>query len=417
MRCWALKVWTKRQYKALRTLNHNPDSSSQPVAVGEAPPLLLWIVGASIAILVTNLYFAQSLIAVIAPDLGIQPRFAGAVVSASQFGYGLGLFLLVPLADMVENRRLVLVCGLFAVMGTFGLAIATSATVFLCCAFVTGVFSSGAQVLVPYLSHALPVSRRGRVLGIVMAGVLLAVMLARPYSLFVASTLGWRAIYILSACATLALGALLWVVMPERRPVGRMSYLKTITSMFVLFAGEHRVHRRAVYQALIFSAYTMFWATLPIMLGEHFGLSKNEIAVFTLVGIGGVVAVLLAGRWADHGSIRTGTLVVSLLLTVAFLGSMWAVYTLLLLILVVAATLIDGAVHSAQTFSRLVVLESEPEHRGRVNALYMTIIYMAGALGSIIGVSIYVGFGWVGVALLGAALALVVAICVFVEQS
>jgi predicted MFS family arabinose efflux permease len=140
-------------------LKHNLDSSAPPQAVAEASPLLLWTVGASIAILVTNLYFAQSLIAVIAPDLGIQPQFAGTVVSASQFGYGLGLFLLVPLSDRVENRRLVLICGLLAILGTLGLATATSAIVFLCCAFFTGVFSSGAQVLVPYLSHALPVSR------------------------------------------------------------------------------------------------------------------------------------------------------------------------------------------------------------------------------------------------------------------
>jgi predicted MFS family arabinose efflux permease len=254
------------------------------------------------------------------------------------------------------------------------------------------------------------------VLGIVMAGVLTAVMLARPYSLFVASTLGWRAIYTLSACATLALGLLLWAVMPERRPSGGTSYLKTILSMFALFAGEHRVHRRTVYQALLFSAYTMFWATLPIMLAQHFGFSQNEIAVFALVGAGGVVAALLAGRWADRGSIRIGTLVVSLLLVLAFLGSVWAVHALMLFALVVAAILIDGAVQAAQTFSRLVVLESAPEHRGRVNALYMTIIYTAGALGSIIGVSVYVQFGWTGMASLGAVLALVVAILLFAEH-
>lgn len=395
-----------------------PTDSYVPLpAVAKASPLLLWVVGASIAILVTNLYFAQSLITMIAADLGIKPSFAGTVVSASQFGYGFGLFLLVPLSDKVENRRLVLICGLLVLLGTFGLATATSATVFLCCAFVTGVFSSAAQVLVPYLSHVLPAGRKGRGLGVVMAGVLAAVMLARPYSLFVASEFGWRGIYILSACGTFVMGALLWAIMPERRPENGMSYLNTITSMFVLFTAEHRVYRRAIYQALLFSAYTMFWATVPIMLTDYFGFSQTDIAVFAMVGIGGVIAALFTGRWADHGSIRAGTLVVSLLLALAFIGSAWALHSLMLLALVVSAILIDGSVQAAQTFSRLVVLETAPEYRGRVNALYMTIIYTAGALGSIIGVSVYVAFGWIGVALSGAALALVVVVDVVAQPS
>lgn len=386
-----------------------------PAAETPVSRVLLAVIGACIAILVTNLYVAQPLIVTIAGDLRIAPRVAGVVVSASQFGYGLGLFLLVPLSDNVENRRLVLACGAVAVAGTVGLATAKSAGAFLACAFVTGMFSSGAQMLLPYLSHLLPAASRGRVLGTIMAGVLASVMLARPLSLFSASMFGWRGIYWASAAVTLVLGITLALVMPARRPEHRRSYPFTIASMFTLFARERDVRRRTAYQALLFAAFTMFWAVAPIMLAREFGFGQARTGLFALVGAGGALVSPLAGRWADRGLARRGTLIACLALAAAFATSILAVRWLMLVPLVVAAVVIDAAVQASQTFSRLTVMEVAPDHRGRINALYMTSVYTAGALGSVIGVTVFVAAGWTGVAALGTALAVAVALGVGTE--
>lgn len=383
---------------------------SEPGTARGVPPILLTLIGSCIAILVANLYIAQPLIETIARDLLITPRLAGTVISASQFGYGVGLFLLVPLSDGMENRRLVITCGLIAVLGTLGLATATSAYVFLPCAFMTGVFSSGAQVLLPYLSHLLPAATRGRTLGTIMAGVLATVMLARPVSLFMADAFGWRGVYWTSAALMLVLGTLLAVAMPARRPERQASYRATIRSMFQVFGQERPVRRRAIHQALLFAAFTMFWAVAPIMLVKHFGLSQREIGVFALVGAGGALIAPLAGRWADRGLAYRGTLIATLVLAAAFALSALAVHWSLLAVLVISAVVIDAAVQASQTFGRLVVLEVAAERRGRVNALYMTIVYIAGGIGSIIGVAIEASFGWAGVATAGIALALAVAV-------
>ena len=61
-----------------------------------------------VGVLVANLYYAQPLIASIGQELHISPGIAGSIVSVAQIGYGTGLFLLVPVADLVENKRLVL---------------------------------------------------------------------------------------------------------------------------------------------------------------------------------------------------------------------------------------------------------------------------------------------------------------------
>lgn len=369
----------------------------------EPSPVLFPVIGISAGLFAANLYYAQPLITTIARDLNLKPEFAGTVVSASQLGYGLGLFLLVPLADIVENRRLVLICSILALAGIIGIATARSAMAFLCFAMIVGVFSSGTQILIPYLSHLIPDERRGRILGGIMAGILTSIMLARPTALFVAAASGWRVVYYLSAVATMLTGVALWRLMPQRHPKERTHYLRALSTMFVLFASQSDVRWRAMYQAILFATFTMFWAVVPILLAERYGLDKTAIGLFSLVGMAGAVAALLAGRIADRGGSWSGTVSASLVLAGSFLLSSWSIYMAIPVALVAASLLIDGSVQVSQMLSRVVVLDVAPEIRGRINGMYMTIVYVSGALGSVLGVSVYVTWGWHAVAALGAA--------------
>jgi MFS family permease len=58
--------------------------------------------GASVA----NLYYAQPLLDLIGQSLGVSRGTATIVVTPTQIGYALGLALLLPLGDLLENRRL-----------------------------------------------------------------------------------------------------------------------------------------------------------------------------------------------------------------------------------------------------------------------------------------------------------------------
>ena len=373
-----------------------------------ASPALLVVAGASAALFVANLYYAQPLLITIARDLGLPYQFAGSVVSVSQLGYGLGLFLLVPLSDIVENRRLVLTCSLLTLVGIVGVALAHSAATFLCFALMIGVFSSGAQILIPYLSHLIPDNRRGKILGAIMAGILTSVMFARPFALFVAAEWGWRAVYAISAAATASLGLALWATMPPRQPQEQIKYLYVLTSMFVLFASAPSVKRRTMYQAALFGCFTMFWAAVPILLADRFGLGMREIGLFALVGAGGVLAAPLAGQLADRGAVRMATAVAGLFVTGAFFCSLLSFYWALPIGLVIASFVIDGSIQVSQVLSRIVVLDVPSDVRGRINAFYMTTIFMSGAVGSVLGVSFYYSVGWPAIAMVGMGSGLVV---------
>ncbi len=118
--------------------------------------LLVTIIAIATGALVANLYYAQPLIASIAPEIGLSPDLAGSVVSVTQIGYGLGLFLLVSLADLIENKKLVLVTLACTTLGLIGAALSTAATPFFIASFLVGLCSTGAQVLIPFLDHLVP---------------------------------------------------------------------------------------------------------------------------------------------------------------------------------------------------------------------------------------------------------------------
>ncbi|TJX00884.1 MFS transporter, partial [Neisseria gonorrhoeae] len=68
---------------------------------------LTFLLALSCGLVVANIYYAQPLAGPIATELGLQPEHAGLLVTMTQLGYGAGLLLIVPLGDLIENRRLV----------------------------------------------------------------------------------------------------------------------------------------------------------------------------------------------------------------------------------------------------------------------------------------------------------------------
>src|SRR5260370_7945299 len=66
------------------------------------------LLAVSCGLIVANIYYAQPLIGPISAELGLSPQSAGLIVTMTQIGYGAGLLLIVPLGDLMENRRLVL---------------------------------------------------------------------------------------------------------------------------------------------------------------------------------------------------------------------------------------------------------------------------------------------------------------------
>jgi len=377
--------------------------TSQTDHAGISPGLTA-IFAIACGLMVANLYYAQALIGEIAPALGLHGGVAGLVVTLTQLGYGAGLFFVVSLADRIENKRLILLLTAGACLGLIGTWTAGGAVSFLVFSFVTGFCSVGAQIMVPLAAHLAPEHKRGQVVGNIMGGLITGIMLARPLANGLAAVAGWRAIFGVSAVAMALLALLIARTVPAWRPRPTLSYGGLLRSGLSLLVHTPAIRRRTAYQATMFAVFNLFWTTVPLLLAQRFGLGQMGIALFALAGAGGALAAPIAGRLGDRGHIRAGTAGALAAAILAFLLAGWAGAAHALILLAVAAVILDAATQMNQVLGQRVLFSIAPEARGRINSVYMTMVFLAGALGSTLATISYDHGGWTATATVGAVL-------------
>ena len=371
----------------LRTPSRPPD-----VSFG-----VILTLAAACGLLVANIYYAQPLIAEIAQSLGLATGAAGLIVTMSQVGYGLGLMFVVPLGDLVENRKLILISVALSAVALACAAFAPSAGVFLACAAVIGLGSVAVQVLIPLAAHLAPDATRGRVVGMVSSGLMLGIMLARPVSSFIAAQSSWRVVFAISSAAMVLLAAGLSRALPLRAPQTGMTYGELMGSMVHLIKGTPVLRRRAFYQGCLFFAFSLFWTTTPLLLGgPRYHLTQNGIALFALAGVSGAIAAPIAGRVADRGWSRPATGAAIALVVLALLGSMFIPQGSIVALLLMAAVAIavDFGVQANLIFGYRAIFAVAPEARGRLNGVYLSTAFVGGAIGSALGAWAYARGGW-----------------------
>ena len=366
-------------------------------------PIIL-LMAVACGVIVANLYYAQTLIDVIGPEIGMSASVAGLITTLTQLGYGLGLFLIVPVADLFENRRIVLGSILVTVIGCLAIAASQGPTSFLVASILTGVGATGAQVLVPLASHLAAPEKQGRVVGTVMSGLLFGIMLARPVANFLAGSFGWRSTFLVSAAAMALIGIALLLACPQRRPRGGMRYGEALASTFAQLRQHRVVRMRAFYQSLMFAAFNLFWTAAPLALIRQFHLGHAGVGAFALAGAGGALVAPVAGWLADRRLTRPTSLAGLAGLSVGFLLADWTVAAGSLIGFTIMAVLIDAAVQLSQITGQKLIFSIDPDARGRINAAYMTVMFVVGALGSVIGSATYEAGGWSASAIAGAAI-------------
>jgi predicted MFS family arabinose efflux permease len=374
-----------------------PPALTKPPLPPDVPTGTILTLAAACGLLVANIYYAQPLIAEIAQSLGLATGAAGVIVTMSQVGYGLGLFFVVPLGDLVENRKLALMSVALSAVALACAAFAPSAGVFLTCAALVGLGSVAVQILIPLAAHLAPDAKRGQVVGTVSSGLMIGIMLARPASSFIAAQSSWRVVFGLSAAAMVILAACLSRALPARAPRTTLTYTELMASMFHLVKETPVLRRRAFYQGCLFFAFSLFWTTIPLLLaGPHYHLTQNGIALFALAGVSGAIAAPIAGRVADRGWSRPATGAAIALVVLAMLGSIFISQgsIVALSLMVAVAIAIDFGVQANLIFGYRAIFAVAPEARGRLNGVYLSTAFVGGALGSALGAWAYARGGW-----------------------
>lgn len=367
---------------------------------------LVLLMATATGIAVASNYYAQPLLDTIASEFRLSHSSAGNIVTTAQLSYGIGLLFLVPLADRLERRKLIIVMSLFATIGLLISGFSTSLPCLLLGTAITGLSSVVAQVLLPLGATLASDQQRGKVIGTIMGGLLLGILLARVVSGGLSSLGSWRYIYWFASVAMFITTLALARFLPSYHNNNDMSYQQILVSVFGLFVKEPILRYRSILGMLSFALFSMFWTPLAFLLAKPpYEYSDATIGLFGLVGVAGVFAATWAGKLADAGKGDLGTKLGLLSLLVSWVILFNAPMSLVALL--IGVLLLDLAVQLVHVSNQNKIYALHPDIRNRLTSAYMTCYFIGGAFGSWFSVMLYQHYEWTGVVIGATGIALI----------
>lgn len=386
-----------------KTIDKHHDSQLQSRSNTTMSRYMALLFATACGMAVANIYFAHPLLDALSNEFKINHSTIGIVITITQACYALGLLLLVPLGDLLNQRRLIIGQMLISVVALVVIGIAPSSLIFFIGLATVGILATVTQALVAYASTLSTPAERGRVVGFVTSGVVIGLLLARTFAGVLTDLGGWRSVYLTSAALMLLIVGLLYRKLPDlghKRTA--MSYPKLLRSVLLLFVQERILRIRGILALLIFTSFSILWTSLVLPLSDTpYYLSHTAIGAFGFAGVAGALAATRAGRLADRGLGQRTTGIALVLLLVS-----WFLISFIdrsLFLLVIGVILLDLAVQAVHVTNQSMIFTVRPEARSRLIAAYMIFYSIGSAIGSIASTYIYTIFGWNGVCLLGAS--------------
>ncbi|NGO73487.1 MFS transporter [Streptomyces boncukensis] len=360
---------------------------------------MLALIALCTAVTVANIYLAAPLLGLIADSFGTAASGVGWIAAVGQLGYAAGLLLFAPLGDTAHRRKAVAALAL-GVGGTMAAASAAPGAALL----GVGVFAASAasvvpQLLVPLVAGRAPAGRRGRHIGVLMAGLFTGVVAARVLGGAAAQAYGWRVVFLATGLLTAAVGVLTAAALPAEP--GRAGHAATANPLHGVLrtgralAGSAELRRACLRQGGLFGAWSALWTSLVLLLtGEPYHLTTGAAGLFGLFGLAASVVAPLSGSLVDRLGARRvvrGTYALAVLwLPLWWLGGhqLWALCAAAVL---VHAGLVAGQVANQ---SRALAATATP---AAANTGYVVAAFAGGAAASALSGVAFGHWGWTGV--------------------
>jgi predicted MFS family arabinose efflux permease len=370
---------------------------------------MLALLGLACGVGVANIYYNQPLLLEISRSLHIAEHQAGFIAVATQTGYAVGILTFVPMGDVLERRALMM--RLFAAVSLALLlcAVAPHLWLLVAASVCIGLTASVTHIVLPIAPEVASDADRGRAIGTVMTGLLLGVLLARAVAGYIATWLGWRAVFFAAFGVNAAFVPILWRRFPLLPPTHPLPYKQALRSLWTIFRSEPVIREAAIEGALFFAAFSTFWTTLAFLLGTpNYHLGPGTAGSFGILGATGALIAPIAGRLNDR---RGSRFVISIGVGVMVLGFLvlWA-FGYHMLGLVIGVIILDFGAQANQISNQTRIFGQLPQARSRVNTIYMTLYFLGGSIGSALSTWAWARWKWNGVCALGVGFLLLAAI-------
>jgi len=352
----------------------------------------VFILATTAGIAVANVYYSQPIVNAIALHFHTTATNAGNISVLSQIGYGLGLFFLTPVGDMIERKKLILFLQAGLIASLILTAFAPNLTLLYIASLLIGIFSVVAQVILP-MAASLAQENRGKIVAQIFTGLLVGILVARVFSGFVTAYLGWQYVYLISAAMVLGTSILMKSDLPTVAAQFSGSYTGLLRSTIQQLGRFSLLRRTALTGMLAFGTLSAFWVTLTFYLSDApFHYSASSIGLFGLLAAAGALAAPVFGKLADKGSPSRSLLfatiltLVSILILKLFPGHIAAIW--------VTVILMDIGIQATQVTNIALIYTLDEKANSRINTVYMTSYFIGGALGSFIAIQLFKAGGW-----------------------
>lgn len=362
----------------------------------------------SAAIVTANAYYIHPIIGAVADSFGVSDGMVGIVPALNQIALALGVLLLLPLGDRVNNQKLVATCLSAQVIALITMAVATSFPLFLTASTALGFFTITPYLLPAYASRRVAPARLGFVTAVLTSGVVAGVQLSRLTSGVIGEFVDWRAVYWLAAALmAVAAVALPRIMVEEERSPDGPGYLKLLRSLWAVGVEHSRVLMSGLIQGLNFASFIAIWLGISLHLtSDAMGYGSDLVGYLTAFSAIGLLTTARLGKWADRLGAEKARVIMAMcqfvgIASLGFAGEHWWWLLPPIALMSIVGPMVDVT-------GRMTSLRESPVVRTRLMSLYVTLMFIGGGLGSWAGTMAYDIGGWMGSVLLVSTFSIVV---------
>ncbi|MHA7818394.1 MAG: MFS transporter [Erythrobacter sp.] len=364
----------------------------------------------TVAVVTANAYYIHPIIGEVAAHFDVSEGRIGIVPALNQLALALGILLLLPLGDRYSNKLLCLIFVAAQSLFMLGMVLAQDFALFTLASTLLGFVTIAPYLIPAFASKRVAPERLGQVTAGLTVGVIFGILVARVGAGVVAEHFGWRAVYwcafALMAAVTLSLPlAMRSEGVVRKQPYG--SYLSLIASVFTLARSNRDMLISAVIQGLNFGMFTATWLALALHLtSPELGYGVDTVGYLAGLAVIAMIGTPRFGRLADRIGACRARLYASLIqlggiaLFYPLGWSAWAIAVPLLVVNFVGP--------SVDVTGRMTFLALEPSIRTRLTTTYIVVMFLGGALGSVLGTLIYDTGGWLATSALLLFMSLIV---------
>ena len=353
---------------------------------------------------VANLYYNQPLLDLICRETGISEVQANLITVITQIGYALGLLFVVPLADMVPVRRIVVLAMSVAAVSAICIGFADNAWMLWGASLTLGISSIMPQLFIPMATLYSRPENKTRNMGYVASGLVTGIVSARAVSGYIGEWLGWRAMFFIVAALMLAGLLITLKMMPQVTLTFRGTYRQLMQTVGSIFVSHPRIRLYSLRPAMSFGSMMSIWSCMAFHLaGSPFHAGSDMVGMLALCGVVGAIAASGVGKLVPRTGILRMSVIGGYLQLTAWIIAWKFGYSYAGLI--AAIILADIGAQCLQIANQSGSLQQLPQATNRVNTIFMTTFFIGGSLGTFCSGLGWSMAGWTGVCIVGGCFA------------